>query len=272
MKRLADTPLTQQQQDTETSDGNELLVLNIGGTLHTTTRHRLSSAHVDWFPNSVLARMFATKQPLCPKDPQGHYFIDADPATFRHILNVLRRPKLVEDVPLDMSPTAWCCELDYWGLVDARDVLGRVVSEIGSSGGTDAGRPYEQLTLEEIGKSITKEIMDNELIAIRTLLDKTGYFHKSGKTRGKHHLYVPMGRYKLPWGADIGEYLQKNHKSVAILLEAMLKQRPITIHDCKLKKEHTEYMFDDKPYSTQTQPTVTVELNFSELDTLKNKL
>jgi hypothetical protein len=267
MKRLADNdalPL---------GDSSELLVLNVGGTLHTTTRSRLSAGHLDWFPNSVLGRMFSPATPLCQKDEQGRYFIDADFAVFRHVLNVLRRPRLVEDVPPDMSPTAWCCELDYWGLVDARDVTGRTVTAGGGATHDIAdGRPYEQLSLEEIGRTITKEIMDNELVVIRTVLEKTGYFHKSGKTRGNHHLYVPVGRYKLPWGADIGEYLRENHKSVAIILEAMLKQKPITIHDCKLKKEHAEYTFDGETYRTQTQPTMTVELNFNELATLQNKL
>lgn len=268
MKRLADASHNDDMTMAATNN-NELLVLNIGGTLHTTTRHRLSAGHLDWFPNSVLGRMFSPTQPLCTKDEQGHYFIDADFTVFRHVLNVLRRPRLVEDVPPDMSPSAWCCELDYWGLVDARDITGRTVVA-----GNDiaSGRPYEQLSLEEIGRTITKEIMDNELVVIRTLLEKTGYFRKSGKTRGNHHLYVPVGRYKLPWGTDIGEYLQKNHKSVAIILEAMLKQKPINIHDCKLKKETVEYIFDGESYRTQTQPTVTVELNFNELATLQNKL
>jgi hypothetical protein len=228
--------------------------------------------NTDWFPHSLLARMFqstATTSCRVPRDAQGRYFIEADYAVFRHILQVLRRPKLVQDVPLDMSPTAWCCELDYWGLVEPAQVTGQTTLEGVNGGDMAMGRPYEQLSLEEIGRTITREIMDNELVAIRTLLDKTGYFHRSGKTRGHHQLYVPIGRFKLPWGADIGEYLKENHKSVAVLLEGMLRQKPITIHDCKLKKEHTEYVFDEKPYNTETQATVTVELNFNELATLQ---
>jgi hypothetical protein len=275
MKRLSPS-----KSAATTDDSNELLVLNIGGTLHTTTRHVLTGS-VDYFPDSVLARMFSDSgdSDLVKKDADGHYFIDADPQVFRHILNVLRRPKLVEDVPADMSPAAWCCELDYWGLVKEDDVAGTTtfngrnnVKTLTTTKDDPGTKLYEESTLEEIGKAITKEIMDNELVAVRTLLEKSGYFYTNGKTRGLHSIYVPVGRYKLPWGTDIGLYLKENQKSVAALLEAMLHQRAINVHDCKVQKESIEYEFDGQPYSTRTQPTVTVALNFSQLDTLQNKL
>jgi hypothetical protein len=278
--------------DSGANSAGDIITLNVGGTLHSTTRHLLVGS-ADYFPHSLLAKMFAqqstddTTTSNALIDADGHHFIDADWAVFRHVLQVLRRPSLVRDVPYKMSAEAWCRELDYWGLVPLDDVTGASVQRTGGQltrsslgallAGDDAADGYEQMTLSEIGAAIKKEIMDNELLVVRTLLSATGYRTQRGKTRSVV-LRVPLGRYALPWGADMGAYLKENGSVVTALLCDMLdvqavKQEdghvnyPVTIHESRTPKHHVEYQFDGRPYTTQ-EPTVSVTIHFTDLATL----
>ena len=62
---------------TKMSEG-EVVTLNVGGRLFTTTRTTLTSE-----PHSVLGRMFDPTSPLPPaRTIDGAYFIDANPAIF----------------------------------------------------------------------------------------------------------------------------------------------------------------------------------------------
>nr|XP_006628143.2 PREDICTED: BTB/POZ domain-containing protein KCTD21 [Lepisosteus oculatus] len=72
---------------------SDLVTLNVGGRLYTT-----SLATLTRFPDSVLGAMFKGRLPV-RKDQQGHFFIDRDGKTFRHILNFLRSSHL--DLPDD---------------------------------------------------------------------------------------------------------------------------------------------------------------------------
>ena len=65
-----------------------VIELNVGGTFLTT---RLSTLRKD--PDWMLASMFSGRYRL-DKDSQGCFFIDRDPALFRHVLNFLRHDKL----------------------------------------------------------------------------------------------------------------------------------------------------------------------------------
>ncbi|XP_071953086.1 BTB/POZ domain-containing protein KCTD19-like [Antedon mediterranea] len=71
---------------------NELLNLNVGGHFYTTTRSTLTR-----YPNSMLGLMFSSDSSLPParRDDNNRYYIDGDGPTFRHILNFLRRSKLI---------------------------------------------------------------------------------------------------------------------------------------------------------------------------------
>ena len=263
---------------------SDIIVLNVGGTLHTTTRHVLVNS-VDYFPDSVLARMFRNADEQVPKDFQGHYFIDADFAVFRHVLNVLRRPSLVSDVPLDMSAEAWCCELDYWGLVKRDDVTG--VQRQQTPGTTRSGaaavekpveaisaivgEAYDALTLQEMGRAIKKEIMNNELVVLRTILETTGYHRLASKTRSVV-LRVPLGKHRLPWDVDLGAFVKDNSKTLTLLLARMLESHDeaVSIHESRTVKNHTQYEFDGRQYSTQ-EPTVSISICLDNLTTLQNR-
>ena len=69
---------------------DEIVSLNVGGTLFATSRQTLMK-----HPDSMLARMCNTEVPVV-KDPSGAYFIDRDPTLFRLILNYLRSGFLSE--------------------------------------------------------------------------------------------------------------------------------------------------------------------------------
>lgn len=70
--------------------GEELVVLNVGGVLHTTTQSTLTR-----YPSSMLGSMFSGRyKPSMLRDAQGHLFIDRDGAMFRIVLNFLRSSML----------------------------------------------------------------------------------------------------------------------------------------------------------------------------------
>ncbi|XP_039266490.2 BTB/POZ domain-containing protein KCTD7-like [Styela clava] len=65
-----------------------VITLNIGGTIHTTSLSTLLK-----YPDSMLAVMFSGRHHLA-MDDQGRYFIDRDGKLFIHILNYLRENKM----------------------------------------------------------------------------------------------------------------------------------------------------------------------------------
>jgi hypothetical protein len=280
--------------------GDDIITLNVGGTLHTTTRHILVNS-VDYFPDSVLARIFrdhrgdddghddhthkkSANNYTLRHDSVGHPFIDADFTTFRHIINVLRRPALVTDVPPDVTPQAWCHELEYWGLVKRDDIESMSTVQTGEEG---------KETLLKLGQHIKKEIMDNEMVAIQTLLEKTGYRTLRSKTR-TDVLYVPFDECALPWGCDLCVYLKNNNKHMTRLLEQMMSasgggdggRAEVSMYESRSHKgshanhddggggggvarNYTTYLFDGNQYTTQRHTWV-VKFLFSDLPTLNN--
>ncbi len=66
---------------------NDLIKLNVGGTLFTTTRLTLTKN-----PNSMLTQMFDQDLAMdaAKKDDTGAYFIDRSPDAFKVILEYLR--------------------------------------------------------------------------------------------------------------------------------------------------------------------------------------
>ena len=66
----------------------DLLHLNVGGVLYTTTKATLSR-----YPNSMLGAMFNGSMPTSC-DADGRYFIDRDGTLFQYVLNFLRSSQL----------------------------------------------------------------------------------------------------------------------------------------------------------------------------------
>lgn len=105
-------------------DPSSLVRINAGGKLYCTTERTLIAN----FPDSLVATLFKRKESL-PTDEQGNFFIDADPVLFGAILNVLRRPSLVEIVPEGIKPETWWFELDYWRIKDYVEMEAEVEEE-----------------------------------------------------------------------------------------------------------------------------------------------
>ena len=87
----------------------EIISLNVGGTLYTTSRSTLTR-----YPESMLGAMFGGNLPLeNSKDSEGNYFIDRDGELFKYILNFLRVSKLV--LPNNFQDTeAFQMEVDFY--------------------------------------------------------------------------------------------------------------------------------------------------------------
>ncbi|XP_033111343.1 BTB/POZ domain-containing protein KCTD6-like [Anneissia japonica] len=69
---------------------DEILNLNVGGCIYTTSRSTLTR-----YPDSMLGSMFSGRLQWPAVDDCHRYIIDGDGPTFRHILNFLRRSKLI---------------------------------------------------------------------------------------------------------------------------------------------------------------------------------
>lgn len=68
---------------------NEIIKLNVGGEIYTTTRCTLTK-----YPQSMLGAMF-TNSMSTHQDEHGAYFIDRDKKVFKYILQFLRCGKLI---------------------------------------------------------------------------------------------------------------------------------------------------------------------------------
>eukprot|EP00088_Acartia_fossae_P033870 TRINITY_DN3474_c0_g1_i4.p1 TRINITY_DN3474_c0_g1~~TRINITY_DN3474_c0_g1_i4.p1 ORF type:complete len:240 (-),score=19.63 TRINITY_DN3474_c0_g1_i4:286-1005(-) len=92
------------------SSNSEIITLNVGGKLFTTTRMTLTSV-----PESVLGRMFDVSSPFPPaRILDGAYFVDSNPAVFSVILDYLRYKTVI--VPPDVPPEAIQEQARYFGL------------------------------------------------------------------------------------------------------------------------------------------------------------
>jgi hypothetical protein len=145
--------------------------------------------------------------------------------------------------------------LEWWGLVDKKDVVEAVEVE---------HKPYEMKTLVEIGDSIKKEIMNNEQLVIKTIMEATGYYKSEGKVRSTT-LYIPIGKYELPWGCDIGVYVDTHKKTLSQLLTQMMGGGgvcTVNISKSVTKTHHVDYLFDSVSYSTaNSHMSVSLEFN-----------
>ena len=98
----------------------EVITLNVGGTLFTTTMATLTK-----YPNSLLAAMFepGSERPPARKDKEGNFFIDGEPKPFETILRFLRRGKLTEDID-GCTLEKLELEADYYGLEELLKIIG----------------------------------------------------------------------------------------------------------------------------------------------------
>jgi len=90
----------------------DIVTLNVGGRLFTTTRMTLTSE-----PDSVLGRMFDISSPIPPaRLVDGAYFLDANPDVFEVILDFLRYKSVL--LPAKLPLDAVLVQARYFGLDD----------------------------------------------------------------------------------------------------------------------------------------------------------
>lgn len=228
-----------------------IIELNVGGTILLTTRNTLEHS-TQFFPNSLLGKMFSSSNniDMLLYDKEGRIFIDSDPQTFLSILNLLRRPSTMGDIPSHMSLDAWCRELEYWGLAE-REELDRDAKKV---------KPMEVMTMREISEKIKRDIANDEETVVKLILESTGYYSQIGKSR-KPVLYIPIGHCKLPWGSDLGETLENDDSHYAELIQKLLAlPSPVTIKK-DIHKKQFSYQFQGETY---TEPeTKTMKISFS---------
>ncbi|XP_038052423.1 BTB/POZ domain-containing protein KCTD21-like [Patiria miniata] len=96
---------------------DDLVNLNVGGCLYTTSRSTLTR-----YPRSMLAAMFSGELDPSVRDANGAYTIDGDGPIFRHVLNFFRRGKLI--LPEDFKE--WellASEADFYQVGDLTDAV-----------------------------------------------------------------------------------------------------------------------------------------------------
>ncbi|XP_023931584.1 uncharacterized protein LOC106171442 [Lingula anatina] len=99
-----------------TMSGYEIVNLNVGGVIYTTTIATLTK-----YPESMLGAMFSGNMPTA-HDDRGNYFIDRDGSMFRHILNFLRSGQL--DLPEDFKEHKQLQrEADFYQIQPLLDIL-----------------------------------------------------------------------------------------------------------------------------------------------------
>nr|XP_006819271.1 PREDICTED: BTB/POZ domain-containing protein KCTD6-like [Saccoglossus kowalevskii] len=93
---------------------DEIVNLNVGGTLYSTTRSTLTR-----YPDTMLGAMFSGRMPSL-KDAQGNYFIDRNGDMFKYILEFLRNGSLPEDC---IDSAALSVEADFYQMVELSEYL-----------------------------------------------------------------------------------------------------------------------------------------------------
>jgi hypothetical protein len=108
------------------SVSNEIVRLNVGGEIFTTTRATLLR-----YPDSMLGAMFSGSL-ATGVDENGCYFIDRDGSIFRHVLNFLRCGRLV--VPADFQQfDLLAAEADFYQLEGLIEAISQLRSSRGGS-------------------------------------------------------------------------------------------------------------------------------------------
>ena len=150
--------------DGENLANDEIVKINAGGKLYYTVRKTLTET----FPSSMIARLFSHKD-MIPRDEQGNYFIDADPTLFGALLNVLRRPNLVDIVPAGISEETWWLELDYWGVKEYAIMDDRKEEEMPST------LVLKQGLLREKEVAMVKKIKHLDYLIVERMLEWGGF-------------------------------------------------------------------------------------------------
>lgn len=238
-------------------EDNAVVSIDAGGTLFRTTRQTLLNS-AGFFPHSTLAELLGAEPPN--GGAGGAYFVDTDAKLFRHVLQLLRRPTLTSEAPPGVAPQAWAAELDYWGLSER--LMG-----VEERAAQRQERAYNRnrRALQQLGDEVRAQIKDNEVEAVRAVLDKSGYSAACDKGRDTT-LMLPVGHCPLACGADLGAYILANGPTVKALLTEVLAPCDVKIEKVPHRPKHPlKYRFAGADYSSEQTETLTVALRFGDI-------
>lgn len=120
---------TREDEIADTFGKVEIVKLNVGGTLFSTTMNTLKK-----YPNSVFGVLVSGRFNIV-KDEHDAIFIDRDPIAFCHILNYMRGVDVIESYMSDREKFFWRLDCEYYGLHEAlevRNVQKRKPLEVGA--------------------------------------------------------------------------------------------------------------------------------------------
>jgi hypothetical protein len=240
------------------AEPEDVVSIDVGGALFKTTRTTLTNSGVH-FPGCIVPDLFH-EAPHGDMDVESRtYFVDTDPELFRHILQVLRRPTLVTEVPHGVTPATWYAELDFWGLTDQA-----VKKEERASHSQRKLYDRNLASLERLGEEIQTTIRDNEVAVIRAILDGSGYSGETDKARVKK-IRLPKKGYVLASGTDLGLYIDDNSEKVQSQLLRILSASKVAITKDIATKHFVDYQFGGTTYNTKETPTLVIELTYNSL-------
>jgi hypothetical protein len=122
-KRISDFEKEKERMEIYQKQSSGKVLLNVGGTLFTTTVTTLTKC-----PDSMFTAMFSGRYQI-EKDEQQAIFIDRDPTHFRHILNFLRDNCLTDNMKAPTVISELKAEAKYYQLQTLIDALDNVNTE-----------------------------------------------------------------------------------------------------------------------------------------------
>jgi len=150
-------------QEEEEND-KTIVKVNAGGKLYYTTQKTLTGN----FPESMIARLFTRKE-MIPHDEQGNYFLDVDPILFGALLNVMRRPSLVDVVPSGVKDETWWRELDYWGIKEFPQVETEEDGDDDDNANASLVSKVQQF--REKGEAVVAKLAEYDLLIVDKILE-----------------------------------------------------------------------------------------------------
>lgn len=235
-----------------------VLRIDCGGTEFRVARQTLVTAG-QYFPYCTL-----TEALLEPTDGVTPLFVDTDPKLFRHLLQLLRRPCLSATMttPQGVAKDVWQAELDYWGMGDrlsGKETRGEARAQ------TECAYARNFSALETLGGEIRAQIRNNEVGAVRALLEQSGYGASRDKVRSVT-LMVPLGQYQMECGTDLGHFLLNNGEIVKeLLLQVLGHDTDVKITEAMPIKNFDSYQFAGQTYSTKDTKSVRVKLDYGKV-------